>query len=92
MRRWRRSWADVAVSDVKRFESELLDYADSRHSAMLDDLTTRKKGVPDELGDVITAFKAQFVSGAAGGASANPLATDADELGAATSNKTLATE
>ncbi len=83
---------DVAVSDVKRFESELLDYVSSRHSGMLDDLATRKKGLPDELPDVVAAFKAQFRSGAAGGAHADPTATDADELGEAASHKTLATE
>ena len=83
---------DVAVSDVRRFESELLDYVGSRHSGLLQELRT--KAVPDSLGEVIAAFKAQFVSGAdgGGGINADPLATDAGELGDAASNKTLATE
>ena len=83
---------DVAVGDVRRFESELLDYVGSRHSGLLQELRT--KAVPDSLGEVIAAFKAQFVSGAdgGGGINADPLATDAGELGDAASNKTLATE
>jgi F-type H+-transporting ATPase subunit alpha len=47
--------------------------------------------VPDDLGDAIAAFKAQFNSSVEGRA-VDPLATDAEELGEAESQKTLATE
>jgi F-type H+/Na+-transporting ATPase subunit alpha len=81
---------DVPVADVKRFESELLEFFRSRHGSLLDDIKTT--GVPDDLDDAISAFKAQFTSSADGRPAADPLATDAEELGEAESDKTLATE
>jgi hypothetical protein len=47
--------------------------------------------VPDELGDVIARFKEQFTPSTTENV-ADPTATAADELGAAHSRKTLATE
>jgi len=81
---------DVAVSDVRRFESELLDHVRSRHAGLLAEI--KAKGVPDALADVVKAFKAQFQSGAALARAADPTATNAGELGEAQSNKTLETE
>ncbi len=81
---------DVPVPEVKRFESELLDYFRSRHGSLLDSLRTT--GIPDDLGDAVAGFKAQFDANAGGARVADPLATDAEELGAAASAKTLATE
>jgi F-type H+-transporting ATPase subunit alpha len=81
---------DIPVADVRRFESELLEYFRSRHGSLLDDIRTT--GVPEDLDDALNAFKAQFTTSAAEGRVADPLATDAEELGAAESNKTLATE
>jgi F-type H+-transporting ATPase subunit alpha len=81
---------DIPVADVKRFESELLEFFRSRHGSLLDDLKT--SGVPDDLDDAIRAFKAQFTSSADAARVADPLATDAEELGEAESDKTLATE
>jgi F-type H+-transporting ATPase subunit alpha len=81
---------DVPVADVKRFETELLEFFRSRHASLLDDIKTT--GVPEDLDDAIVAFKAQFASSADGGHVVDPLATDAEELGDAESNKTLATE
>src|SRR4051794_13227441 len=49
---------DVPVADVKRFESELLDYFRTRYASLLDSLKTA--GVPDDLDDAILGFKAQF--------------------------------
>ena len=46
---------DVPVADVKRFESELLDFMRSRHGSLLDELKTG--GVPDELGDAIAVVQ-----------------------------------
>ena len=80
---------DVPVADVKRFETELLEFMRSGHGSLLDAVKTG--GVPDELGDVISRFKEQFVPSSTE-QTADPTATDADELGAAQSRKTLATE
>jgi F-type H+-transporting ATPase subunit alpha len=83
----------IPVSDVSRFESELLAYVNSRHGAMMAELATNAKAdVPADLGDIVAAFKAQFkVTGPKTG-SVDPTATSADALGEAASNKTLATE
>jgi F-type H+-transporting ATPase subunit alpha len=80
---------DVPVADVKRFESELLEYFRTRHGGLLDSLRTA--GVPDDLGDAIAGFKSQFQTTDTSTA-VDPSSVDADELGAAHSNKTLATE
>jgi F-type H+-transporting ATPase subunit alpha len=80
---------DIPVGDVGRFESELLEYFRSSEGAMLDAI--RSGTVPDDLGETIAGFKAQFSSSAEGRA-VDPLATDAGELGEAESAKTLATE
>ena len=78
-------------ADVRRFENELLDYMRSRHSGLMQGLTTG--GIPDELADAVQAFKDQFERGAEDQpAAADPTAVDADEMGDADSNKTLATE
>jgi len=82
---------DLPVADVQRFESELLEYMRSGHSGLLDELKTQK--IPDSLAGVVDTFKAQFASsGDASGNSVDPTSVDADEMGAAESNKTLATE
>ena len=81
---------DVAVSEVRRFESELLAYMRSRHASLLADLRT--SGVPDALGDAVAAFKAEFVAAAAAAAAADPTKVNAGEIGEAQSTKTLATE
>jgi F-type H+-transporting ATPase subunit alpha len=81
---------DIPVADVRRFESEMLDVMRTRYSSLLDELRTG--GVPDALGDTVADFKSQFVAAAAEARAADPTATDADELGAAASAKTLATE
>jgi F-type H+-transporting ATPase subunit alpha len=82
---------DLPVSDVQRFESELLDFMRSNHGGLMDELKTQK--IPDSLAAAVDAFKAQFaVSGDAAGNAVDPSSVDADELGDAESNKTLATE
>ena len=80
---------DIPVSDVSRFESELLEYVRSRHGSLLADLRTG--AVPDELTGVVEAFKEQFEPTDLA-READPSRTDASELGDARSNKTLATE
>ena len=81
---------DVPVSDVQRFERELLELVRTRHGSLLDQI--RGGVVPDDLGDAIAAFKAQFQESTSDAASVDPAAVDADELGDARSQKTLATE
>ena len=83
----------IPASDVQRFEAELLEYVRARHGAMLAELRTNPKAdVPSDLGDIISAFKAQFKPTVAKGAGVDPTATSAEALGEAESNKTLATE
>ena len=82
---------DVPVADVGRFEEELLEFMRSRHAGLLQEIRT--SGVPDSLDDIVQSFKDSFVAAsAASGVSADPTAVDADEVGDANSDKTLATE
>ena len=82
---------DVPVADVIRFEQELLEFMRSRHAGLLQEIRT--SGVPDSLADIVQSFKDSFVAAsAASGVNADPTAVDADEVGDANSNKTLATE
>jgi F-type H+-transporting ATPase subunit alpha len=84
---------DIPVADVRRFESELLEYVRSRHGAMLAELRTNPKAdVPSDLAQTVTTFKAQFKKSGSQATKADPTATDADALGEAASAKTLATE
>ncbi|MEQ1872883.1 MAG: F0F1 ATP synthase subunit alpha [Ilumatobacteraceae bacterium] len=83
----------LPVADVRRFEAELLAHVRSTHSSMLAGMRGNAKAdVPAELADVIAGFKEQFVAASAAARAADPLATAAEEVGAAQSNKTLATE
>jgi len=82
---------DVPVADVGRFEEELLEFMRSRHAGLLQEIRT--SGVPDSLDDIVQSFKDSFVaSSGASGVNADPTAVDADEVGDANSDKTLATE
>ena len=80
---------DIPTGDVRRFEAELLEFMRSRYASLLADLRT--SGIPDELADAVQAFKDQFEIDA-DAAAADPTKVDADELGDAKSQKTLATE
>lgn len=83
---------DIAVGDVRRFESELLEHMRTRHSSVLSGIRQDPKAdVPKDLADIVKSFKASFTSSSAS-ASADPTATTAGEVGDAASNKTLATE
>ena len=83
---------DIAVSEVRRFESGLLEFIRSQHGALLTEI--RSSGVPDALEGAVQSFKDQFVAEtqAASGTSVDPASVDADEVGEAESTKTLATE
>ena len=83
---------DIAVGDVRRFESELLEHMRTRHSSVLSGIRQDPKAdVPKDLADIVKSFKASFKSSSAS-ASADPTATSAGEVGDAASAKTLATE
>jgi len=81
---------DIPVVDVRRFERELLEFMRTRNSSLLDELRTG--GVPDALAGAVDSFKSQFLQAASTARAADPTATDAEELGEAASQKTLATE
>ena len=80
---------DIPVADVKRFESELIEYMRGTHASMLADI--KSSGVPDGLGDAIASFKLNFTPSTDQYA-VDPTMLDVDEIGDAKSNKTLATE
>ena len=82
----------LPVSDVKRFEAELLEHMRRGHGGLLADMRGNTKAdVPAELGDIVGAFKESFVAANAARV-ADPTATSAAPLGEAHSDKTLATE
>ena len=84
---------DIPVADVKRFETELLEYMRTTQAGMLAGIRQEPKAdVPAGLADAIEAFKQQFEVGGAAAGSADPTAVDAEALGEAASAKTLATE
>src|SRR5690606_430874 len=49
---------DIPVDDVRRFESELVEFLRSGHGSLLEEV--RSTGLPEGLGAAIDAFKAQF--------------------------------
>ena len=84
----------VPVAQVKRFEKELLEHLRRSNSGLLAGMRSNPKAdVPAELGDLIAAFKEEFVAATKAAAkAADPTATTAEALGEAHSDKTLATE
>jgi F-type H+/Na+-transporting ATPase subunit alpha len=85
---------DVAVDQVRRFESELLEYFRTRHAAMLDQI--RASGdLADEsqLAQAVGEFKTLFLGGTGGAATGGaPRPGEADEIGEPESPETLSTE
>src|SRR6056297_2889716 len=79
----------IEVEDVQRFEAELLEYMRTTNSGLLSEI--REGAVPDGLGDAIDNFKSNFTV-TSDEYAVDPTAIDADEMGDARSNKTLATE
>ena len=80
---------DVPVADVKRFESEVIEYLRSTHGGLLAEIKTG--AVPAGLDDAIVSFKANFTA-TTDEYAVDPTTLDVDEVGDAKSNKTLATE
>jgi F-type H+-transporting ATPase subunit alpha len=81
---------DLPVEEVRRFESELLEFMRARHTSLLDEI--KSSGVPDALEQAVVSFKETFLARLAEARAADPTATDASEVGEAHSAKTLATE
>jgi len=52
----------IPVSDVSRFESELLEYVGARHGGFLDGIKTSGNVDTDELESIVAGFAAQFES------------------------------
>jgi F-type H+-transporting ATPase subunit alpha len=82
---------DIPVSDVKRFESELLEAFRTRYRDLLDHIANEKT-LPDGMADAVAEFKQGFQVTAAETAVVDPTSVDAEGLGEAESAKTLATE
>ena len=84
----------LPVGEVRRFEKELLEHMRRSQGGLLAAMRSNPKAdVPAELGDLIAAFKEQFVAAMhAAAKAADPTATSAEALGEAHSDKTLATE
>ena len=57
---------DIPVTDVKRFEADLLDFMRGRYGAMLEDIRTTGD-LPAGLEDAVAAFKAEFAASTPGG-------------------------
>jgi F-type H+-transporting ATPase subunit alpha len=51
---------DVAVTDVVRYEAELLEFARGRHAGLLDEIRTTGKMDDEAVKSVVEAFTAQF--------------------------------
>jgi F-type H+-transporting ATPase subunit alpha len=85
---------DVAVNEVRRFESELLEWMRSRHGGLLAEI--RDTGsIPEgeALEHAVRAFKEQFTAVHGAPLSLPDVsATDAEPVGEAESDKTLETE
>ncbi len=81
---------DVPVSEVRRFERELLEAFRSRYAALLDEI--RERGtLPEGIREAVEEFKAGFQVSEEHG-EIDPTRTSAEGVHDATSPKTLATE
>jgi F-type H+-transporting ATPase subunit alpha len=83
---------DIPVSDVRRFEAELLDYMRTRKSELMS--TIRSTGAlpeGDAVAGAVRDFKASFRPAESGAPGAG-LAADAEAVGPAQSKETLETE
>ncbi|MEZ5170728.1 MAG: F0F1 ATP synthase subunit alpha [Acidimicrobiia bacterium] len=88
---------DIEVEDVKRFETEVLEWFRVRHTDLLLDIrNTGKIADEDAIATAIDDFKAQFTPPTGHApeieADVDSLVADAEAVGEAESDKTLATE
>ena len=83
----------LPVSDVRRFEAELLEHMRSTQGGLVAGIRNNPKSdVPAELAGAIASFKERFVAASAAAVAADPTSTSAEALGEPHSDKTLATE
>ncbi len=88
---------DLPVSEVKRFELELLDWFRGRHAGLLGAIRDSGKlpdgeAVETAVADFKTQFAATLADATANEGTADPTATDAEAPGDPHSHKTLETE
>ncbi len=82
---------DIPVTDVKRFEAELLEAFRTRYRDVLDGIVSQKS-LPEGMADAVAEFKQSFQVSVPDANVVDPTAVAADALGEAESAKTLATE
>ncbi len=70
---------EIDVSDVHRFEVELLDYMRTRHASILQEIRTTGKLPEEEIEEAVSAFAAQFVPSAELGEDATTSETTEDD-------------
>jgi F-type H+-transporting ATPase subunit alpha len=82
---------DIPVTDVKRFEAELLEAFRTRYRDVLDGIVSQKS-LPEGMADAVAEFKQSFQVSVPDSNLVDPTAVAAVALGEAESAKTLATE
>jgi F-type H+/Na+-transporting ATPase subunit alpha len=82
---------DIPVGDVRRFEAELLEAFRTRYRDLLDHIAN-EKALPEGMAEAVTEFKQSFQPTSADAPALDLTAVEAEELGEAESEKTLATE
>ncbi len=83
---------DISAADVRRFETELLDFMRTRHSELMNKIRTSGELPADEVTAAITSFKTTFRTSEENAAAMQSDTTAADAVGPATSPETLETE
>jgi F-type H+/Na+-transporting ATPase subunit alpha len=81
----------IPVSDVKRYEAELLEAFRTRYRDLLDHIAN-EKNLPDGMADAVAEFTTSFQATSGDAPALDLTAVEAEELGEAESEKTLATE
>jgi len=82
---------DIPVGDVRRFEAELLEAFRTRYRDLLDHIAN-EKALPEGMAEAVSEFKESFQATSSDGPALDLSAVEAEELGEAESEKTLATE
>jgi F-type H+-transporting ATPase subunit alpha len=82
---------DVPVSDVRRFEAELLEAFRTRYRDLLDHIANEKT-LPEGMAEAVAEFKQSFQATSHDAPALDLTDVEAEELGEAESAKTLATE
>ncbi len=83
---------DISAADVRRFETELLDFMRTRYSELMNKIRTSGELPAAEVTAAITSFKTTFRTSEETAAALQSDTTAADAVGPATSPETLETE